>query len=208
MRPWRQERREDGGRTSSRGFTRKYFADTRVAEYQPAGRMKKSLERGSSWSRALGLAVTTRGQPCRDTGKSRPGYQTFPILSLVVDVTRRSRTCVTSQERTNKAVVRVVGGSCCRKRQTSSLPRLRGTRLPSRIIQYRAAPYVPNGGNEVAGARRSVGVDGSDKLIERRCSCLNYERYGLSTYMPGLTGPDLPHQILPPAFLLPVSYPG
>lgn len=64
--------------------------------------------------------------------------------------------------------MRVVRGGCCRKRQTSSFPRLRGTRLPSWIIQDLAAPYVPYGGNEVAGDGDSDRDDGSDKLIERR----------------------------------------
>ena len=139
--------------------------------------------------------MTTRGQPCHGMEKPRPGYQTFPFLSLVVDVTRRSRTCVTSQERKKQSCSERWGG-CCRKRQTSSSPRLRGSRLPSRIIQNRAAPYVPYGGNEVAGDRRPGEVNGSDKLTERWCSCLNYERYGLSTYIPSLSWEPLPHQVL------------
>ena len=92
------------------------------------GREQKNITQG-----CLGEA-TTCGQPCHGTQKPRPGYQTFPILSLVKDEDAPAGPALQAKKGRNKAVVRD-GGRCCRKSQTSSLPRLRDTRLPSRIIQ-------------------------------------------------------------------------
>ena len=117
---------------------------------------RQGLGAGNSRIEAQGClgGATTCGQPCHGTRTPRPGYQTFPILSLVGDELRRVGPAVQAKKGRNKAAVR--DGGCCRKRQTSSSPRLRGSRLPSRIIQDRAAPYVPYGGNGAAGARRWV----------------------------------------------------
>ena len=92
---------------------------------------RQGLGAGNSRIEAQGClgGATTCGQPCHGTRTPRPGYQTFPILSLVGDELRRVGPAVQAKKGRNKAVVRDGGGGVLQEEADFELSA--ASRIPS-----------------------------------------------------------------------------